>query len=119
MEKRYTKTWPDQVVLVAIGVGRTDAVLGYRGSGISTALLTEENRIDDPREQFPLIGYPGTEPGFHVPRGKVTLRTESLGPESDEDFELTGRWSKATGEDVAGLMGIMDPPIETPEEASS
>lgn len=112
MPDSYGKT--KQVLLAAIGVGTTDAVMGYRGSGVAAALQGEGTGLENPADHFPLKGYPGT-PGLYVWRGDAILHWRQ-GPECindyDYDWELKGEWSPATGEDLAALMGITDPPTE-------
>lgn len=111
------RSYPDQVLLAAIGVGLTDAVMGYRGAGISSALLGEGGGLESPAEHFPSKGYP-REPGLYVWRGVAAIYGDHPQEPNDYDWswEIKGEWSKATAEDIAALMGVTDPPTDDAED---
>lgn len=114
------RSWVGQSALIAIGIGKTDAILGYYGIGISAALMTEDAQptLGNPKEQFPAKEYPH-EPGLYVWRGVVNEHI-SHDPEYPNDyeshFEIDGQWSKADKDDITTLMGLMDPPFSDPED---
>lgn len=107
-----------QTMLVAIGVHGRGCLMGYRGGDViefwKDPSYSRHAKVFDLYDLFSILELP-SKPGLYVWDGEFYWTPYENGHECYPEHD--GQFRPATPEDIADLMGTMDPPPEPDPDA--